>query len=149
MTHEETTKCSKCQRTSVVVDLVNACPFCDKPMTYTEKRLEEFEEKFTEVSCECGARDLFDFSAVKSFISTSIAQALAEERARMRGVIGRMEKKNTERHTEGCRGFKNQIYFAGDSLGGSCTCAPILDRDYTQYNQALNDILSSLDKPKE
>lgn len=31
---------------------------------------EEFDKEFTEVSCECGARDLFDFSKVKQFISS-------------------------------------------------------------------------------
>ena len=61
-------------------------------MNYTEKKQfeKEFEEKFTEVSCECGARDLFDFSAVKSFLSTSIDQAVAEERARLVGEIKEM-----------------------------------------------------------
>ena len=144
-------------------------------MTYTEKILAEFDERMVrlnraKITRGISDRHIFQWNdeeipshgdqyedseygyldqMLRTLFSDLIAQALAEERARVVGVIGRMEKKNTERHTEGCRGFKNQIYFAGDSLGGSCTCAPILDRDYTQYNQALNDLLSSLDKPNK
>ena len=91
----------------------------EEDMTYTEKKLEEFDEKFTEVSCECGARDLFDFTELKVFLTTSITQAVAEERERVRGEI---------------EGMKNKKHVCESREGWEC-----------EYETAIDDILSSLE----
>jgi len=55
-------------------------------MTYTEKRLEEFDEKF--LIPMYGDESLGgNYEAVKAFLAESINQALAEERERVRGII--------------------------------------------------------------
>jgi len=66
-------------------------------MTYTEKRLEEFDERLKEFVPTNTEQDIYllaeDF---KSFLSTSISQAIAEERERvveammMKGIEAKM-----------------------------------------------------------
>jgi len=76
----------------------------DEPMIHTDKILEEFDEKFPPVECSahertssalCICEDLPDINAenvaIKSFLADSIHQAVAEERARVRGLIGEDE----------------------------------------------------------
>ena len=52
-------------------------------MTYTEKRLKEFDETISNVMGIC----TIDSLRIKDFLTESITQAIAEERERVRGII--------------------------------------------------------------
>jgi len=65
-------------------------------MTYTEKRLEEFDEQFpllqpTYLTVTIKDMDYLN-RVLKSFLTESITQAIAEERARMRAEIEKIRK---------------------------------------------------------
>ena len=108
-------------------------------MTYTEKRLADFDIAFPEGGTSgwigdpsypadlcCGADycshncDEKKREAIKAFLTSKIAQALAEERERVRGEIEVM--KNIPHLCESGEGYK------------------------CEYAEALDDLLSSLDK---
>jgi len=77
-----------------------------KPMTNTEKMLEEFEERYANAGI-IGDRKFKEylphtFQDIKAFISTSIQQAIAEERARVREMI---EKKKEPTDGSGSLGW--------------------------------------------
>ena len=62
-----------------------------EPVTPTDKILEEFEERYANAGI-IGDRKFKEylphtFQDIKDFISSSINQAIAEERARVRGII--------------------------------------------------------------
>jgi len=116
-------------------------------MTYTEKILAEYDKKFPCIETECdnnGSMVGYDREGdaeqqqcqhcferrlpQKAFLTESIAQAIAEERARVRGVV-------EGKKVEGATGEASRFNFEKDW--------------YVGYNQALDDLLSSLDKPKE
>jgi len=101
-------------------------------MTNTEKILTEFDEKFPAyLNGERGDYTQAPLPAIKSFLSTSIAQAIVEERERVRGLIEKLRKVLLKSDTENINPFTTT-----------------LDGDYLHfYNQALNDLLASLDKP--
>jgi hypothetical protein len=80
--------------------------------------LEEFNEQFVhEKTIHLGGSRLVD---IKAFLSTSITQAVAEERAR---VVGEIE------------GMKNKKHVCEGREGWGC-----------EYETAIDDLLSSLDK---
>jgi len=77
---------------------------------------------------------------VKSFARFQVEKILKSKQEEIEGEMEKMIKKNTYRHTAGCRGFQNQIYLAGDSLVADCTCNPLLEVNYTEYNEVLDDL---------
>jgi len=96
---------------------------------YTEKRLESKKRLETIVGGYCYAQDGgnggYEFSDIVKHIDESIHQAVAEERKWI--LDGLPEKK----------------YFGKDYIEGSNS-----DSNYVHgYNQALDDLLASLDKP--
>ena len=73
-------------------------------------------------------------------IESLVKAVLKSKQEEIKGEMEKMIKKNTYRHTAGCRGFQNQIYLAGDSLVADCTCNPLLEVNYTEYNEVLDDL---------
>ena len=95
---------------------------------------EEIDEKFFEVSCECGARDLFDFSAVKSFIE-SLLKSKQEE------IEKAMPEKKVSLIVMGFDGVTKKGVISED--GYEILCQEMEKRG---YNQALQDIKETIDK---
>jgi len=93
-------------------------------MTNTEKILEEFDEIFPTFN---GGKKAIR-GLVKSFLTTKIAQAIAEDRERVGGEI---EK------------FRTKLEWAGIQT------SPESDqrKEYIKLDKYLDDLLSSLDKP--
>jgi len=105
-------------------------------MTYTEKMLAEFDKKYVKDEehprfCGCLEGDLYDvwkddIAELRAFLSSSITQAIAEERERARVVIDRKRKNILwEKH--------NRLDINADESKG--------------YNKALDDLLSFLNNP--
>ena len=96
-------------------------------MNYTEKILAEFDKGFCydRYTTEEGykkamySRDQYATKRLKDFLTTSINEAIAEERARVRGMI---EKRKEPTDGNGALGWWGA-------------------------NKALDDLLDSLDKP--
>ena len=73
-------------------------------MTITDKRLELFREKIKTYDKDGGFivyvededNQDFDVELIEKFLSTSIQQAIAEERERVRGEIEKMKKETRE-----------------------------------------------------
>jgi len=136
-------------------------------MTYTEKVLAEFEETMIEdwLDADSHSNKLpakFNFAdcqligellnpRLKSFLATSISQAVAEERARVVREIERRKKKvYTYEHTYpitlGITNAKGE-YEETIKAGQKQIMTHQLDDEELIYNQALDDLLSSLHKP--
>jgi len=101
-----------------------------REQSHTEKRLEfeSFDSFFAGLPMqeEKNAIKLYE-KYIQSFLSTKIAQAIAEEKARVRGVI------------------KDMRISAGEKRDPwSIQIAHIKDQE--SYNKALDDLLSSLEK---
>ena len=98
-------------------------------MTYTQRRLELLEH----ITDQHNAIDITRipdnyYEQIKTLLSTSIAQAVAEERKR---VVGEIEKRRKE------------VYHFPSSYSETLEY-----KEDVGYNQALDDLLSSLqDKP--
>jgi len=115
-----------------------------KPMTYTEKILEEeFDKKFPSHGYNDNAENEFHSQNIKRFLIESITQALAEERKRVGGEI------------EGMKGLvANPDYFirVQRELRGNQATEGLDDMVITQIvwvakDRVLDDLLSSLDRP--
>ena len=126
-------------------------------MKDTTKILEEFYEKFPPVECSahertssafCICEDLPDINAenvaIKSFLTTAIQQAVAEERARVRGEI---EQKVEE--------YKQKACVAANSLEyDEVNMLRYIERQEVRWvvnrlidaKRDFSDLLSSLDK---
>ena len=106
---------------------------------FTTKKLEEFEKEYA-------SSDGYDYinggtriSEIKSFLSTSIQQALAEDRKRVVGEI-RKRRDSLSMSTKFAVMMMNQRGDAGKMVKEL--------RELGGY-QAIDELLSSLDKPKE
>ena len=105
---------------------------------YTERRLKEFDEKYIKDKerprfCSCVEGDLYDvwkddIAELKSFLTTSIAQALAEERKRVRGLI--KSRKPDERKVSTYKTVEARTWYEKNLV-----------------IEALDDLLDLLDKP--
>ena len=112
-------------------------------MTYTEKRLELLEQLVKEVT-DYGFNDEYGYYddwayGVKPILEKAIAQAVAEERERMREKIEKSIEYINWSHSVGSH---------SDDRGGDsdieCTCR----EDEVRYKtEAYKNVLSSLDKP--
>ena len=88
---------------------------------YLEKRLEEFEERLKEFVPTNTEQDIYLLAEdIKSFLSTSIAQAIAQDRERVRGEIEKMN---------------NDVYGSYEEFARQGS------------NRCKQRVLSSLDKP--
>ena len=118
-------------------------------MKDTTKILEEFYEKFPPVECSahertsssfCICEDLPDINAenvaIKSFLTTSIQQAIAEERARVRGNLPEIRVSALSLLINDCANCGQVI---NRSFVDDLTC-----RIQDEYKQK---ILDSLDEP--
>ena len=109
-------------------------------MNNTEKRLEEFDRWFDKVwfdtreSHSCVGRNTLK-KLVKSFISESTQQALAEERERVVGMIeGRVLMYSAS----------SNMWFRKGSGALYTNCEEVAENE----NKAINDLLSSLKDTK-
>jgi len=98
-------------------------------MTYTEKRLADFDKKFPSHGYNDNAENEFHSQNIKRFLTKSIAQAVAEERARVVGVI--------EKRMIGQNVIFNLV--SRGELGETQKC--------NHANHILHDLRASLDKP--
>ena len=111
-------------------------------MTSTEKILEAFDEKFPNLGATDLKKGWYDVKfEVKFFFISTIAQALAEERERMRGEI--KERKIPE--------IIDLKYFEKDGIGKTLLLKMTHDTAYNYglkhgYNQALCALLDKINK---
>jgi len=103
-------------------------------MTPTDKILAEFDEKFPNLGATDPKEGWYDAKPeVKAFLTSKIHQVVSEEQARVRGLIEKLRKVLLKSDTENIN-----------------PPTITLDGDYLHfYNQALDDLLASLDKTKE
>jgi len=101
-----------------------------------EKILEEFDTKFLLPMYEDESLG-GNYKAVKSFLSESIAQAIAEESVRMRGKIKSMSLKS-----------ENSIDKLPEDSEQNRIANLLNENMVIGYQVALNDLLASLDTNK-
>jgi len=99
-------------------------------MTYTEKRLEEFEDKLSGIFYSKpvnGAKCTENKQIVRAFLTTSIAQALAEERERVRE---RVEELTIYRNNKGVTEIEeNTGYYKASEITSTLQNKPLTDKD--------------------
>ena len=109
-------------------------------MTYTEKILTEFDSKYIKGDFGITTCDphVVPLKSLKAFISTSIHQALAEERDRVRGEIVGKKNQLEPYYKTGLSGFKGKFeMIKNDKVIDEQKLAQLVSDG---YNQALDDL---------
>lgn len=119
-------------------------------MTKLDIAKNEGREKLADKICWLSSGQILHPNDIKPDIAS---HERAIEIALLEDLMEEMEGMDTEdvyNHGIECRGFPNQLYLKGDSLGGACTCIPVKIKDNSSLNSALATLITKYqDRIKE